>query len=130
MDVYKITELFNHINVKFPKNSKRKNYFLAACLSLDETICLPIVSIVCPFGGTIGIDDSCLDLFFKFSKVLRLHAILHDAAGYMKTNHDIGPGYSYVTGGLPNSCFLGHLTGILYCLYLKLFSPVYKNIHC
>ena len=34
-----------------------------------------------PFGGLIGYGGSHFDNIFRFSKVFRLHAILHDAAG-------------------------------------------------
>ena len=35
-----------------------------------------------PYGGLIGIDNSSLDKDLNDSKILRLHAILHDAAGF------------------------------------------------
>ena len=35
-----------------------------------------------PFGGLIGYGNSYLDSILCYSKVFRLHAILHDAAGY------------------------------------------------
>ena len=35
------------------------------------------------FGGITGID-SPLDRFPSFSKILHIHAILHDASGFMK----------------------------------------------
>jgi WXG100 family type VII secretion target len=45
------------------------------------------------------------------------HGIVHDAAGYMYTNHNAGPGYDYVgTGGrgLPGSPLSGQANGIAY----------------
>ena len=56
--------------------------FLAACLLFDPKIDLNIALKLRPCGGTIGIESSSLDNYLKLSKVLRLHAILHDAAGY------------------------------------------------
>ena len=63
-----------------------------------------------------------------FSKVFRLHAILHDAAGAVYLHNGKEPGYSYKIGRGPNSCLLGHVTGLLYCLYLKLFVPSIFNL--
>ena len=38
-----------------------------------------------------------------------------------------GPGYCYMIGRGPNSCLLGHVTGLLFCLYVKLFLPSIFN---
>ena len=37
------------------------------------------------FGGLIGYGNSCKDYFFANSKILRLHAILADSAGSVKS---------------------------------------------
>ena len=37
-----------------------------------------------PYGRLIGIDSSLMDRFLKDSKILRPHAILHDAVGYIQ----------------------------------------------
>ena len=34
-----------------------------------------------------------------------------------------GPGYCYKNGRGPNCCSLGHVTGLLFCLYVKIFLP-------
>ena len=39
-----------------------------------------------PYGGIIGMDNSSVDKYLKISKVLRLHAILHDAGGFVIRN--------------------------------------------
>ena len=46
---------------------------------------------------------------FRYSKVFRLHAILHDAAGAVRSHTGKGPGYCYKIGRGPNSCLLGHV---------------------
>ncbi len=130
MDLYQIKKNYEIIKRIFPHNTKRKNYFLAACQWLDRNVMPQVVTIECPVGGIIGIGDSKLHDVLKYSKVLRLHAILHDAAGFMKDMYDVGPGYAYVTGKLPNWCMLGHVTGISYCIFLKLFSELYPDIDC
>ena len=40
-----------------------------------------------------------------------------------------GPGYCYLIGRGPNSCLFGHVTGLLFCLYAKLFLPsIFKSV--
>ena len=42
-----------------------------------------------------------------------------------------GPGYCYVAPSVPISCFFGHVTGLLFCLYVKIFaSSVYAFFDC
>ena len=44
--------------------------------------------------GLIGIDNSTLDKYFKSNKILRSHAILHDAFGFLFEHSEKVPGYS------------------------------------
>ena len=72
-----------------------------------------------------------MDYFFANSKIFRLHAILHDAAGSVKSTTYNGPGYFYVLTRFPSSCFLGHVTGLFFCFYVKIFaSSVYALFDC
>ena len=64
------------------------------------------------FGGFIGYGNSYLDSVFRYSKVFRLHAILHDAAGALRSHKGKGPGYCYMIGRGPNFRLLGHVTGL------------------
>ena len=59
-------------------------------------------------GGLNGYGNSYLDSVFRYSKVFRLHAILHDAAAAVRAHSNKGPGYCYMIGRGPNSCLLGH----------------------
>ena len=36
-------------------------------------------------------------------------------------------GYSHTIGRGPKSCLLGHVTGLLFCLYVKIFLPSIFN---
>ena len=54
----------------------------------------------------IGFEDSHLNSVFWYSKVFRLHAILHDAAGAVPSQTAKAPGYCYIIGRGPNCCFL------------------------
>ena len=81
------------------------------------------------FGGLIDYGNSCLDSVFCYSKVFRLHAIIHVAAGAVRAHSGKGPGYCYMIGRGPNSCLLGQVTGLLFCLYVKIFLPsIFKSV--
>ena len=77
-----ICENFNAVNYLFPKNTTHKNAFLAVCRYLDENVDLRKINALAHSGGKIGPGDSKLDNYFNFLKILRLHAIFHDAHGY------------------------------------------------
>ena len=79
------------------------------------------------FGGLIGYGNSYLDSVFQYSKVFRLHAILHDIAGAVRSHSGKGHGYCYMIGRGPNFCLVGHVTGLLFCLYVKLLLPSIFN---
>ena len=49
--------------------------------------------------------------------------MLHDAAGAVWAQSGKGLGYRYVIGRGPNSCFPGHVSGLLFCIYVKIFLP-------
>ena len=93
-----IHDKYISISTSYPEKSVRFNYFLAASEyfseldSSDHDIALKLR----PFGGLIGIDNSSLDKYLKLSKILRLHAILHDAGGFIYEIYNQGPGYSYM----------------------------------
>ena len=63
--------------MSFEHNSVRKILFLSACFCWDSGLCLREVDQKFIFGGLIGYGNSCLDSVFRYSKVFRLHAILH-----------------------------------------------------
>ena len=44
------------------------------------------------FGGRIGYGDSYMEFLLHHIKVLRLHTILHDAAGTVHVHSGKGPG--------------------------------------
>ena len=69
-------------------------------------------------------------LFFitpKYSDCMQYYTMLLEQFDY-KTGK--GPGYCYMIGRGPNCCFLGHVTGLLFCLYVKIFLPsIFNLIH-
>ena len=68
-----------------------------------------------------------MEFLFRHFKVFGLHAILLDAAWAVRAHSGKGPGYCFMIGRGPNSCFLGHVIGQLFCLYVKLFLPSIFN---
>ena len=119
--------LYPGSKTSFENNSVRKNLFLSACFCWYSRLSLREMDQKFKFGGLIGFGNSCLDSLFRYSKVLRLHATLHDAAGAVRSHSGKGLGYCYMIGRGPNSCLLGHVTGLLFCLYVKIFPPSIFN---
>ena len=104
---------------------------LCTCLHLDPNIHLDIALKLRPYVGIIGSDNSSLDKYFKSFKILRLHAILHDAAGFVYEFSEKGPGYSYVLPCPVTNEYLGHVTGLAFCLYVKTFKGrLFSMLEC
>ena len=118
-----VFRLYPGLKMSFEHNSVRKNLFLSACFCWNSSLSLREMDQKFPFGGLIGYENSCLDSVFRYSKVFRLHAILHDAAVVVRAHSKKRPGCCYMIGRGPNSCLLGHVTGLLFCLYVKIFLP-------
>ena len=81
LDLKSIHELYQEMKKEYSGYSERYLYFLATCFYLDLDLELDIALKLRPYGGLTGIDNSTLDKYFKSYKILRLHAILHDASG-------------------------------------------------
>ena len=97
-DFFKASELqtaLSKVGYLFPRNTLRKNAFLAVCCCIDKVINLCEINDMVNFGGLKGPGNSILDKYLKHFKIFRLHAIFHDAFGFMKNNFDLGPGYVY-----------------------------------
>ena len=122
-----IFRLYRGLKLSFEHNSVRKNLILSACFCWDSRLSLREMDQKIKFGGTIGYGKSYLELLFRHFKIFRLHAILHDEAGAKRTHSGKGHGYCYMIGRGPNSCLLGHVTGLLFCLYVKIFLPSIFN---
>ena len=122
-----VFRLYPGLKMTFEHNSFRKSLFLSACFCWDSGLSLREMDQKFKFGGLICYGKSYLDFVFRYSKVLRLHAILQDAAGAVRSHTGKGFGYCYLIGRGPNLCLLGHVTGLFFCLYAKLFLPSIFN---
>ena len=133
MNLEKIIEIQKKIKQQdiFADNTERKNYLLAVFYSHDPCVDLEVVNERAPFGGIIGIGNSKLENIFGNFKIFKLHAVLLDAAGFMRTNYSKGPGYIYFSNRFNclNSCLLGHVSGIVYCVYIStVLRKIYNKI--
>ena len=122
-----IFRLYPGLNMSFEHNSVRKNLILSACFCWDSRLSLRQMDPNFKCGKTIDYGDTYLEFLIRLSKVFSVHAILNYAAGAVRSHSGKGPGYCYMIGRGPNSCFLGHATGLIFCLYLKLFLPSIFN---
>ena len=105
-----------------------KNLFVSARFCWDSRLSLREMDQKFKIVGTIGYVDSYLDSVFRYSKEFRLYAKLHDAAGAVRLQTGKGPGYCYMIGRGPNCCLLGHVTGLLFCLYVKIVLRSISNL--
>ena len=115
--------------MSFEHNSVHKNLILSGSFCWAFRLSLCEIDQKFNFEGTIGYGDSYSEFLFRHFIVFRLHAILDDAAGAVRTYSGKGPVYYYVIVRGPNSGLLGHVTGLLFCLYLKLFlHSIFKPV--
>ena len=110
----------------FQNISVRENVFLSACFCWDFRNFLREMDQKLNLVEPLVMGPRTWSLFRHF-KVFRLNAILHDAAGAVRAHSGKGPGYCYMIGRGPNSCLLGHVTGLLFCLYVNVFLPSIFN---
>ncbi|XP_004205568.3 uncharacterized protein LOC101239809 isoform X2 [Hydra vulgaris] len=72
-----------------------------------------------PTTGRVGPGDTGLmhNFLFDYNGPWANHAAVHDAFGYLKTFHNIGPGYNYL-GGISavktGKCMAGQTSGLLF----------------
>ena len=86
-----VFRLYPGFKMSFEHNSVRKNLFLSACFCWNSGLSLREMDQKFKFGGLICYGNSCLDSVFRYSKVFRLHATLHDAAGAVQSHSGKGP---------------------------------------
>ena len=81
-----VFRLYPGFKMSFDYNSVRKNLFLSACFCWDSGISLREMDQKLNFGELIGYGNNYLDSEFRYSKVIRLHAILHEAARAVRSH--------------------------------------------
>ena len=93
-----VFRLYPGSKMTFEHNSVPKNLFLSACFCWHSGLSLSEMDQKFKFGGLIGYVNSYLDSVFRYSKVFRLNATLHDDAGAVRAHINKGPGYCYMIG--------------------------------
>ena len=119
-----VLRLYPGLKMSFEHNT---NLFLRACFYWDSELSLRAMDQKLKFGGLIGFGNSCSDSVFRYPNLFRLHAILSDAAGAVRSTSGKCPGYCYMIGRGPNSRLLRHVIGLLFCLHVKRFLPSIFN---
>ncbi|MEM6740947.1 MAG: hypothetical protein AAF646_12580 [Pseudomonadota bacterium] len=80
-------------------------------------------ALLSPTGGLVGANNNFAPgigsaLHLDPDNPIALHGVVHDAAGYLHTFHDTGPGYNYLNSKLEifgdSSPFSGQLSGVVY----------------
>ena len=119
-----ISRFFRGTKMSFQHKIVFKDLSLSACCCWDSRLPSREMDQKLKFGGTIGssyLEDSYLEFLFRHFKVFRLHAIQPDAAEAQRAHRGNVPSSCYMIGRAPNSFLIGHVTGLLFCLYVKLF---------
>ena len=96
IEAQQIEDNFNPVNYLFPRNARRKNASLAVSYCLDKNINVHDIIYFVPYGGLMGPGKSGMDSTLNYFKIFRLHAVFHDAFGFMGGKYNGGPGYVYV----------------------------------
>ena len=94
MDVlflFSVLHLYPGFIASFEHNSVWENLFLSACFCWDSGLSLREMDQKFKFVGLIVYGNSYLDSVFRYTKVFRLHAILHVAAGAVRSQTGKGP---------------------------------------
>ena len=120
------------IQLNFPENDKCKNAFLAVCCSTNESANVKFINKNAKWGGRFGPGNSVLHSLLNKWKIMRIHAVFHDAFGYLKSTYGLTSGYLYVCPNIriiPNCMLLGHITGVIYwILFAIIRRDDYKRI--
>ena len=98
----------------------QKTLFQSACFIRNDRDSLWEIDQKIPLGWLIGYENSYLDSLLCYWKVFRLHAFPNDAAGANRPHTCKRPGSCYIWTR-SKFLLLGHVTGLLFCLYKKIF---------
>ena len=115
------------LKLSFEHTSARKNLFLSAWFCWHATLFLREMDQKHKFAGTIVYGDSYLEFLFCHSKVIRLHATIHNAASAVQAHIGRSAGYCYMIDWRRISCLIGHMIGLQICLYVRIFLPSIFN---
>ena len=113
-----VFRLYPGLKKSFENNSFRKNLFLSACFCWDSRFSLCEIDQDCEYRWTIVMGTRTWSFYFVISKYLDYTQYY---TGAVRARIGKGPGYCYMIGRGPNSSLLGHVSGLLFCLYVNVF---------
>ena len=120
--------LFPGLKLSSEQNSVRKNLFWVQVF-LDSGLFYSSLDKSLTSVESLVMLIRTWSSFFVMPKFFKKHAILHDAAGAVRAHSGKGPGNFYKIGRGSHICLLGHITGLLLCLYVNLFlSSIFKSV--
>ena len=93
-----VFRLYPGFKMSFENNIVCKNLFLSARFFWDSGVSSRDMDQKFKIVGLIGYGNSYLDSVFRYSKVFRLHAIIHVAAGAVRAHNGKGPGCCSMIG--------------------------------
>ena len=129
-----IHEIFINLKKTYPENTNRQNYFLISLFFFSTTnnINYDVAIKLRPYGGLIGIDNSSLDKYLYDSENFYECMLFYTMPPVLSAKvYNTGPTYCYVSPWKCNSSLIGHLSGITFCLYIKLKKPkLYHLLEC
>lgn len=127
---------FNHflfLSVILVENNKCSCSHICSECVIHKLLKCSELSHLAPWGGVIGPGMTLRlhSLLSPLSSILKIHAVFHDAYGHLYRTHKKGPGYTYALpySCLPNYFWLGHFTGCMFFLWLKVrFSNFFRSL--
>ena len=108
------------LKLSFEHTNFGENLFVSADRRWNDW--LPLRSLEQNFEVFIC-GDSYSEFFFLHFKKFKIRAILYEAAEAVGAHSVKDLGYCYMIGWRPNLCVLGHMTGLLFYIHVKLFLP-------
>ena len=106
--------------LKLSYNSSRRILFLSADFRWDARLFLRETDQKLKFWWNYWLWGSYLEIFP--SEIFRPQAIIHDAAGAVKSHSGKSFGYCYIFGPGPNAVLLADVIGIFFCLPFSTLS--------
>ena len=106
--------------LKLSHNSSRRILFLSADFRWDARLFLRETDQKLKFWWNYWLWGSYLEVFP--SEIFRPQAIIHDAAGAVKSHSGKSFGYCYIFGPGPNAVLLADVIGIFFCLPFSTLS--------
>ena len=116
------------LKLSIENNSVCKNIMISPCFCWVTRLFSRDMDQNFKFSENNGYGDSYLEFFSRHFKVFNWTTRKTTWCCWSRRAHSSkGPGCCYITGRGPNWSSLGHVTGLLFCLYVKHSLPSFLN---